>query len=193
VLKARPEAITSRATTAMMTLFIGSPFFVPRVSETPRTGPGPDSHFGGPADSKSSVALRPPLARGLPFRLTILRVRSFGENVKRELISGLELQKIWLTGLCGGSRSPGCKSCPLDPQCRQAVLGALSCTSPLERLRDNHHPRWTGLGVTLRRNVEERREVSGRNHDCCLALPDGDALRDAQELCTTTELNDRLQ
>ena len=27
-----------------------------------------DSDFGGPADSGSPVALRPPLARGLPFR-----------------------------------------------------------------------------------------------------------------------------
>ena len=32
------------------------------------------SYFGGPADSESPVALRPSLARGLPFRLLLLKM-----------------------------------------------------------------------------------------------------------------------
>jgi hypothetical protein len=37
-----------------------------------RNGHEDQYHFGSPADSERPVALRPPLARGLPFRLRLL-------------------------------------------------------------------------------------------------------------------------
>jgi hypothetical protein len=102
--------------------------------------------FGGPANSESPVALRPPFARGLPFRLlSILDCDRF-TRPSQSVLSDWPRYNRFATRTQGESREPGRLNLGLrreggrglaDPRRRTATVSPAAGTVPAATVRDS--------------------------------------------------------